>query len=128
RGRVAISLPRKRKRHLDSKVRFSPIDFLRLLPEPFSRSDISLGSYARQLAFRRQRLERLIARAVAKGFVIAPERVDAPQPGETQDVSDATATAEVERIQSLCQRSSTNASPTIAADTQGPRTATAQNY
>ncbi len=76
--RVTIAASRKRKRHLNSKVRLSPTDLLKLLPEPFALSDRSLRSYARQLALRRQRLERLSARAAAKGFVIAPQRVHVP--------------------------------------------------
>ena len=69
---------RKRDRQQSSGAGLSPSDFLKLLPAPFTVSDRSLGSYARQLALRRQRLERLSARAAAKGFVIAPQRVHPP--------------------------------------------------
>jgi hypothetical protein len=54
------------------------MDFRRLLPEPFPLSNRSLGSYARQLALRVQRLERLKARAAARGFVVAPSGCTRP--------------------------------------------------
>jgi hypothetical protein len=69
---------RKRNRQPISGAGPSLSDFLKLLPAPFALSDSSLGSYARQLELRRQRLERLKMRAAAKGFVIAPQRVHPP--------------------------------------------------
>ena len=70
----------------NSRVGLSPTEFLTLLPEPFGLSNRSLGSYARQLDLRRQRLKRLEARAAAKGFVVAPERVHAPNLAKLQSL------------------------------------------
>jgi hypothetical protein len=71
--------PSTELRHRSVAVRFSGT-----LPGPFALSDRSLGSYVRQLALRRQRLERLKTRSAAKGFVVSPQRVHAPRLAKPQ--------------------------------------------
>jgi hypothetical protein len=85
-NQLATGVEDERKRQQSSRVGLSPTDFLKLLPEPFALSNRSLGAYARQLALRRQRLERLTMHAVAKGFVVAPQRVHAPHLAKLQSL------------------------------------------
>lgn len=76
--RISSGPQRTRKSQPNGKVSVSPIDFLRLLPEPFGLSDHSLSDYTRQLQLRRLGLERLKARFAKNGFVVAPQRVHSP--------------------------------------------------
>jgi hypothetical protein len=82
--RIPSGPQRNRKSQPNGKVSLSPIDFLKLLPKPLVLSDRSLGAYARQLELRRLRLERLKASSAKRGFVVAPQRVHAPNLAKLQ--------------------------------------------